>query len=127
MVCVTPSMIDEFLTDWLRWLGGRPCFRIYGKGRRESAWRVIDVYASPRRNFTSRWPLSRGTCITWTAEVIAVGCDFARDVLGEQKTCPASRHYPVEVAAGCIGDLFRRADAGTPCIATASEVMAHEC
>src|SRR5262249_15111739 len=70
-------MINEFLSTWLHWLGGTPCFRIYGRGRRERDWRIISVYATHRRNADSRWPLWRGTCITWTSEVIVVGWDFA--------------------------------------------------
>ena len=120
-------MIHNLLTDWLHWWGGSPCFRVYGKGRRERGWRVISVYATHRRNADSRWPLWRGTCITWTAEVIVVGWDFAEDLLREQAEAPASRRRPVEVAGGRVGDLLRRAAAGVPGFPTASEVLAHEC
>jgi hypothetical protein len=120
-------MINQLLTDWLHWWGGTPSFRIYGKARRERDWRVISVFATHRRNADSRWPLWRGTCITWTAEVIVVGWDFAERLLGEQAEAPASRRRPVEVAGGRIGDLLRRADAGVPDFPSASEVMAHEC
>ena len=120
-------MIDDWLSSWLHYLGGRPCFRIYGKGRRERRWRVISVYATHRRDADSRWPLWRGTCITWTSEVIVIGWDFAESVLQEQAAAPASQRCPVAVAGGRLNDLFRRADAGVPEFASASEVLAHEC
>jgi hypothetical protein len=120
-------MINELLSVCLHWLGGRPCFRIYGKGRRERAWRVISVYATHRRDDESRWPLWRGTCVAWTAEVIAVGWDFAERLLREQAEEPASRRYPVAVAGGRIGDLITRAAAGVADFASASEILAHEC
>jgi hypothetical protein len=113
----------------MRRLSGRPCFQIYGKARSESTWRLISVYATHRRNNDSRWPayLFRGTCITWTAEIIAVGWDFAEKVLREQMSEPASRERPVEVAAGRIRDPHRRAAVGAVPSASASEILAHEC
>jgi glutathione S-transferase len=48
------GMVDALLTHWLRWLGGTPCFRVYGKARPEVDWRVIDVYATHRRDFGIR-------------------------------------------------------------------------
>ena len=65
-------MIDEWLTDYLRWIGGRPTLRIRGKVRCERAWRIIDVYASARRNRDSCWPLLRASCVTFTSEIIGV-------------------------------------------------------
>ncbi len=122
-------MFNRVTTTILRRLGGPPSFRIYGKTRRESDWHVIGVHATHRRDSASRWPryLFRGTCITWTAEVIAVGWDFAEDVLREQVSEPASRERPVEVAAGRIRGPLRRAETGASPFATASEVLAHEC
>jgi hypothetical protein len=122
-------MFNQLATSVLRRLGGPPCFQIYGKARGESDWRIIGVHATHRRDSDSRWPavLFRGTCITWTAEVIAVGWDFAEDVLREQAALPASRASPVEVAAGRIRDPLRRAAAGVSPFASASEVLAHEC
>jgi hypothetical protein len=120
-------MLDWLLTHALRWLGGTPCFRIYGKARREADWRVIDVYATRRRNLESRWLLSGGTCITWTSQVIAVGWDFASVVWWEQRARPASRGHPVEVAGGRLHHVERRRAAGAPSFRTASEVLAHEC
>lgn len=118
-------MLNELWTDWLRWWGGDPCFRIYGKARPESEWRTIDIYATSRRNLGSGWPLWDGTCVTWSAQIISVGWDFAEGVLREQSQNPASRAQPVEVTGGRIRDPARsktqRAD--TP----ASEVLAHEC
>jgi hypothetical protein len=120
-------MLEPFLSGFLHWLGGTPCFRIYGKARREPEWRTISVYATPRRNLDSRWPLWRGTCITWTSEVIVVGRDFAETLLREQAAAPASRAFPVEVAGGRCDDHKRRAAAGKGPHVSASEVMAHEC
>ena len=122
-------MFNRLATAWLRRLGGRPCFRIYGKARCEGEWRVIEVHATHRRDLHSTWPpyLWRGTCITWTASVIAVGWDFAEDVLREQAAEPASRGRPVEVCGGRIRDRRRRSEAGGPAFPSASEVLAHEC
>ncbi len=122
-------MFNRLATFALRRLGGPPCFRIYGKARCESEWRIIGVHATHRRDSDSRWParLFRGTCITWTAEVIAVGWDFAESVLREQIGEPASRDRPLEVAGGRIGDGLRRAAAGASPFASCSEVLAHEC
>jgi hypothetical protein len=117
-------MLNELWGDWLRWRGGEPCFRIYGKARAESSWRIIDVYATARRNLGSGWPLWDGTCVTWSAEVIAVGRDFAASVLREQSVFPASRQHPVEVQ-GRIRDPDRRNTSERT--ATASQVLAHEC
>ncbi len=120
-------MLNDWLTDWLRWLGGVPCCRIFGRGRREPCWRVIDLFATPRRDAASRWPFWRGTCITWTAEVIVVGRDFARAFLREQFAAPTTRRDPVSPAGGRIRDPVRRAAAGGPQWATAGEIVAHEC
>jgi hypothetical protein len=122
-------MFNRLASGALRWLGGPPCFQVYGKARNERNWRIIGIHATDRRNSDSRWPayLFRGTCITWTAEVIAVGWDFALDVLREQMSEPASRDRPVEVAAGRIRDPFRRAAVGASPFASASEILAHEC
>jgi hypothetical protein len=121
-------MLNELLTRWFRRLGGAPCFRVYGKARPEPDWRIIDVFATPRRDFNSRWPAPfwRGTCITWTSAVIVVGRDFARQVLLDQWANPASRERPVEVAGGRIGDASRRAAAGAPPLPSAGEILAHE-
>jgi hypothetical protein len=121
-------MFDRLATAWFRRLGG-PCFRVYGMARVERDWRVIEVHATHRRDRASRWPafLFRGTCITWTASVIAVGWDFAEEVLREQVSEPASREHPVAVAGGRLRDPLRRAAAGVPALAGAGEVLAHEC
>jgi hypothetical protein len=120
-------MINDLLSSCLHWLGGTPCFRIHGKARKERAWRVISVYATHRRNLDSRWPLWRGTCITWTADVIVVGWDFAERLLLEQLDEPASRRRPVTVAGGRLRDLLRRAAAGVADFPSHGEVLAHEC
>jgi hypothetical protein len=120
-------MFNSLASAWFRWIGGRPCFRVYGKARRETAWRVLDVFATHRRDGDSRWPLWRGTCITWTGQVIAVGWDFAEEVLREQVRSSASREHPVEVMGGRLRDPFRRQGAGGPAFPSCSEVLAHEC
>jgi hypothetical protein len=121
-------MFNRLATAWFRaW--GPPAFRVYGKARRERDWRVLDVFATTRRSADSRWPpwLWRGTCIAWTASVVAVGWDFAEELLREQVTEPASRDSPVEVAGGRLRDLERRTRAGAQPWAGAGEVLAHEC
>lgn len=120
-------MWNDFLTRWLQWLGRTACFRIYGKARVESHWRVIEVYATHRRNARGRLPLWRGACIAWTDRVIAVGWDFAERLWREQRVKPASREYPLAVAGGRVRDFRRRAAAGAGVFPSASEVMAHEC
>src|SRR5437773_5302386 len=114
------------LSDVFQWLGGPPCFRVYGKGRREKSWRIINVHASARRNLDSRWPLLGGTCTAWGVEVIAVGWDFARWLVTEQLHEPASRQRPVEVAGGRLQDAKRRANAGACIGPGAGEILAHE-
>jgi hypothetical protein len=140
-------MLNELWADWLCFWGGLPCFCIYGKARPEPLWRIIEVYATSRRNLGSGWPLWDGTCVTWSAEIIAVGWDFAESVLREQSQFPASRQNPVEVTQGRIrGRALRKTsersavarhsvaavDETIPASATewrptASQVLAHEC
>ena len=120
-------MLHDFVSDCLRVLGGPPAFRIYGKGRPERDYHVIDVFATHRRNLDSRWPLWGGTCITLSANVIAVGWDFAEWVVREQAAEPASREHAVTVAGGRLRDLARRLATGGPSFPSASEVLAHEC
>lgn len=120
-------MVNAVLSYCLRRLGGTPCFRIHGKAKVEADWRIIDVFATQRRNLESRWPFWRGTCITWTDRVVVVGWDFAESVLREQRERPASRDLPVEVVGGRIRDGTRRAVSGGPSFAAASEILAHEC
>jgi hypothetical protein len=122
-------MRNSLTTVWFHWLGGVPCFRVYGKARPEPDWRVISVFATHRRDMDSRWPgpFWRGTCITWTASVIAVGWDFAESILQEQAAFPASRERPVEVGGGRLRDPSRRGAAHAPAMPTTSEILAHEC
>jgi hypothetical protein len=117
-------MLNELWTDWLRYWGGPPCFRIYGKTRPESQWRIIEIHATSRRNLGSGWPLWDGTCVTWSSQIISVGWDFAESVLQEQSECPASRQHPVEVTGGRIRDQSGRKRTK---ILPASEILAHEC
>ena len=120
-------MLAELLDPVFHWLGGEPCCRVYGKARRERDWRVIAVYATRRRDDDSRWPLLRSSCTTLAADVIAIGWDFARELLREQRAEPASRSRPVEVAGGRLSDYWRRTAAGVYGEPSVSEVMAHEC
>lgn len=122
-------MVDRLVNAWFRWIGGSPCFRIYGRARHEHDWHVIDVFATDRRNLHNGWPgpFFRGTCITWSSEVIAIGWDFAERVLREQAAEPASRERPVEVAGGRLRDWKRRTAAGASSQVSACEVLAHEC
>jgi hypothetical protein len=120
-------MIDAWLTRWLRWHGGSPCFRILGKGRAESSYRLIDVYATPRRDAASRWPLWRGSCITWTSEVIVVGWDFAAALVREPAAMQVRPEEPVIVAAGRTRDASRRLAAAAPARPALAEILAHEC
>ncbi|HEY1380811.1 MAG TPA: hypothetical protein VGF55_28675 [Gemmataceae bacterium] len=116
-------MLHNAVSALLRRVGGRPCFRIHGRASYEPDWHVIDVFAEPRRNLASRWPACAGTCITWTANVIAVGWDFAEEVLREQTREPPSRDRPVVVCGGRLRHS-RPGACGPP---SASEVLAHEC
>jgi len=120
-------MLPELLDPLLHWFGGNPCFRVYGKGRRESEWRVVSVYASHRRDVFSGMPLWSGACTTWAADIIAVGWDFALGLLREQRTEPVSRDHPAAVIGGRLRDNSRRAAAGATRGATYCEIMAHEC
>jgi hypothetical protein len=120
-------MIDAWLTRWLRWQGGSPCFQIHGKGRAETAYRTIAVYATHRRDAASRWPLWRGTCITWTSQVIVVGWDFATALLRQPAALAASPQEPVAVAGGRMRDPERRLRAGAPPHPSPVEILAHEC
>jgi hypothetical protein len=120
-------LILESLSWFLHALGGRPCFQIFGKGRRECDWRIIDIFANHRRDLDSAWPLWRGTCITFTPDVIVVGWDFAHDLVAEQAERPASRQWPVAVAGGRVHDWRRRLAAGGSSQPSHSEVLAHEC
>ena len=116
-------MFHDTISKLFRSIVGPPCFRVYGKRLAEIDWHVIDVYATHRRDMDSRWPLFRGTCITWTSSIISVGCDFAEELIGEQQRQPASREFPATVAGGRIRDSGARAFAPL----TATEIMAHEC
>jgi hypothetical protein len=111
-------MLHDAVSGLIRTFGRR-CFRIYGRASYEPDWHLIDVFATHRRDVLSRWPLWRGTCITWSAGAMAVGWDFAAAVLHEQRADPASRERPVVVAGGRL-----RIGRGEP---PASEVLAHEC
>src|SRR5262249_44625716 len=90
-------------------------------GRRRRRSRPRGPAAPALRLVTGGWPhfLWRGTCITWTDSVIAVGWDCAEEVLREQMAEPASRDHPVEVAGGRLRGQARWV--------AASEVLAHEC
>jgi hypothetical protein len=119
-------MLNRLVNAWFRRLHDPPCFQIYGKARWETAWRVIDVFASHRHDADSRWPLMRGACVTWSDHVIVLGWDLAEVVILEQRQNPVSREAPLGVAGGRLGDASRRtADHGRS-FPYASEVLAHE-
>jgi hypothetical protein len=122
-------MFNSLATYCFRRLGGVPAFQVFGKARREETWRIVDVQATSRRNFDSRWPAPfwAGTCITWTSAVMAVGWDFALNVYREQLLYPATQAYPVEVCGGRLRIGDRRLQAGASSFPSASEVLAHEC
>ena len=89
--CYVQSSGDKAM---LRRLSGPPCFQIYGKAQERKPIGTSSAFmrrtAATMNNAAgfSVW----GTCITWTAEVIAVGWDFAEDVLREQVSEPASHN-----------------------------------
>lgn len=115
-------MLPDVVSALIRRVGSPPCFQVYGKASYEADWHRIDVYATRRRDVSSRLPLWRGTCITWTSRAIAVGRDFAAAVLREQRREPASWDHPVVVSGGRLR-RGRPFGAGSP---SASEVLAHE-
>ncbi|MFO0807306.1 MAG: hypothetical protein U0746_01645 [Gemmataceae bacterium] len=119
-------MLHETVTAAFRRWSGPPAFRAYGRSETEVGWHVIDVFATYRRDCSSRWPLMSGTCICWSANVVAVGWDFAEMVLREQAREPASQTRPVVVAGGRLRDWRRRCAAGASSQPSASEVLAHE-
>lgn len=121
-------MFNSLTTAWFRLIGGTPCFHVYGKGCHEKNWRIIRVFATSRRNSNSRWPAPfwRGTLITWTDSVIAMGWDAAADLLREQRENPASRDHPVTVPGGRLNPVHRPKDVDCSFPAM-SEIIAHEC
>jgi hypothetical protein len=110
-------MLHDWFSSWLRECGGPPCFRIWGRAETERDWRQIDVLATARRNRDSGWPMWAGVCITWTDSVIAVGCDFAEQLLRELAVFAVSRSSPVMIPTG------RLRGAGIP---SNCEILAHE-
>ena len=120
-------MYNRWFTSLHRSLGQR-AFQIYGKTRGETAWRVLDVMATHRRNADGGWmrPMWAGTLITWTDSVIACGWDVAEEVIREQVACPVSRGHPLEVCGGRLRDPQRRCAAGGEAWPSCSEILAHE-
>lgn len=118
----------QFLATAAFRVTGRPALQVYGKGRRETNWRIIDVRTTHRRDLDSSWPrpFFPGTCITWTSSVVAVGWDFAEMLLREQMIHPASPERPLEVRGGRILDYRRRVEAGGSSYPSHGEIMAHE-
>lgn len=101
---------------------GPPCLRFYGRASYERDWNEIDLYAASRRDVPGGWPLIRGTAITWSANVVAAGWEFAAAIVREQAAEPATRDRPLMVRSG---RLFRgRTHCDGP---SAREVLAHEC
>lgn len=122
-------MYNELTSGWIRSLGGKPAFQIYGRSRPELRWRVIDVFATHRRDCNSRWPAPffAGTAITWCSHVIEIGWDFAVQVYLEQREEPATRDNPLQVQAGRLRDSQRRLQHGFRSRPSVSEIIAHEC
>jgi hypothetical protein len=116
-------MPRDAVSALFRRIGGRPCFQIHGRASYEPEWHLIDVIATHRRDCPGGWPLIRGTCITWSASVIAVGWDFAANVVRAQNFQPASRERPV-IVSGARLRAGRPTEYGPP---SASEILAHEC
>ena len=121
-------MTHNIATYLLRRFGAAPALQVYGRGARERDWHVIDIVATHRRNADSQWPppFFPGVCITWTANVIAVGWDFAERLICEQVEWPRSREHPLMIPGGRLRDRERRLDAGGPPYCDATEIIAHE-
>jgi hypothetical protein len=120
-------VLNEIVTSLIRACSGRPCFRIYGRASYEPDWHVIDIFATHRRDYSSRWPLWRATCITWASSVIAVGWDFASWIIRDEKETPTSREKPVTVLGGRLRVAAPRLAVGAAAAPTAAEILAHEC
>jgi hypothetical protein len=120
-------MLHEWVSSFYRLARGTPAFRVYGKGRSEPDYSVIDIYATSLRDFGSGVPLMEGSCITWTSSLISVGWEFAAELLREQITSPASRQFPVGVLGTRLNDPFRRHAVSASPWPSHSEILAHEC
>ena len=57
-------MFHNWVSSIYRSVQGTPCFQVYGKGRSESHFHVIDIYATSLRDWATGIPLFRGICIT---------------------------------------------------------------
>lgn len=121
------SVCQAWATELIRRLSGQPAFRIFGKATYEKNWRTIDVFATPRRNCASRWPLWRGHCTALTADVIAVGCDFAERLIVEFRSHSINQDNPMMVVGGRLRDAEKRRSAGCDYSVSHAEIMAHEC
>jgi len=121
------GICHDLVSTVIRRLSSQPAFRIFGKANYEPQWHTIDVFATHRRDAVSGWPVWRGHCITLTANVIAVGWDFATELVTEEATQPSTCQKPMAVFGGRLKDLDRRQLAGAEPWYSASELMAHEC
>lgn len=101
-------------------------FRVHGKTRSESSWRIITVRAVPWRNHSVGWPFFRGTCTCWSAGFIAVGLDFAQELLADPAVWQVTREQPAMVAASSLCDMEKRTQAGAPALPSHAELLAHE-
>jgi hypothetical protein len=115
------SAAQDWATAAFRTWSAAAAFRVFGRGAGDTRWHEIQVFSTARRDADSRWPLWRNHCITWTANVIAVGRDFATRLLEEQSACPATPDRPVAVRGG---RLMPDDESGPR---TCSELLAHEC
>jgi len=101
-------------------------FRVWGKTIGEHDWRLIRVHASPSRNAASRWPFLKGCCTCWSADLIAVGSDFADLLLNDPAVAEITQESPVMVQGGTLSNPQVRLAVGAPGTPTAAEIMAHE-
>ena len=75
-------MLHDLASAWLRYLGGKPCFRIYGKAKTESDWRVIDIFATHRRDQMLAGPAEFTQVEVNVAEQVMHGDSRCRRQLG---------------------------------------------
>jgi hypothetical protein len=65
-------------------------------------------------------------CTCWSADLIAVGLDFAQDLLAAEGVWQVTREQPVMVVGGSLTDSARRRLAGGLPHPSAAELLAHE-
>lgn len=101
-------------------------FQVHGKTLKETSWRLITVQAFPWRNHEGgRFPF-RGTCTCWSPSFVAVGLDFAQQLLSDPSVWQITRERPVAVAAQSLSNFEKRRRAGASARPSHAEVLAHE-